>query len=118
VSVRRVIRTTTLEKSDEYDQDDIAHTTPEARLAVVEQLRAAWFQDFVPERRLERVLECTDLHGNPISTGTRFLLIGGHAIAVHAEPRFTENLDVFVATTGDNTRRLRRALVEFGLALA
>jgi hypothetical protein len=49
-----------------------------------------------------------------ISTGTRFLLIGGHAVAVHAEPRFTEDLDVFVNPTLANARRLRRALVLFG----
>lgn len=49
-----------------------------------------------------------------ISTGTKFLLIGGHAVAVHAEPRFTEDLDVFVAPTLENARRLHRALVAFG----
>lgn len=49
-----------------------------------------------------------------ISSGTRFLLIGGHAVAVHAEPRFTEDLDVFVAPTLANARKLRRALVAFG----
>ena len=49
-----------------------------------------------------------------ISTGTRFLLIGGHAVAVHAEPRFTEDLDVFVAPSESNAARLRRALVDFG----
>jgi hypothetical protein len=51
-----------------------------------------------------------------ISTGTRFLLIGGHAIAVHAEPRFTEDLHVFVRPTLANARRVRAALVEFGFA--
>jgi hypothetical protein len=49
-----------------------------------------------------------------ISTGTRFLLIGGHAIAVHAEPRFTADLDVFVLPSLANARRVRAALVEFG----
>jgi hypothetical protein len=49
-----------------------------------------------------------------ISSGTRFLLIGGHAVAVHAEPRFTEDLDVFVQPTLSNARRLHAALVEFG----
>lgn len=49
-----------------------------------------------------------------ISTGTRFLLIGGHAIAVHAEPRFTEDLDVFVKPDRKNAARLRAALDEFG----
>src|SRR5260370_42487959 len=49
-----------------------------------------------------------------ISTGTRFLLIGGHAVAVHAEPRLTEDLDVFVEPTLANGRRLRAALIKFG----
>ena len=49
-----------------------------------------------------------------ISTETRFLLIGGLAIAVHAEPRFTEDLDVFVEPTPENAQQLLRALVEFG----
>jgi Nucleotidyl transferase AbiEii toxin, Type IV TA system len=44
----------------------------------------------------------------------RFLLIGGHAIAVHAQPRYTEDLDVFVDATPANAKRLRAALVEFG----
>ena len=48
------------------------------------------------------------------STGTRYLLIGGHALAVHAEPRFTEDLDVFVQPSLANARLLRKALVEFG----
>jgi hypothetical protein len=48
------------------------------------------------------------------STGTEYLLIGGHALAVHAEPRFTEDLDVFVKPTLANARRVVRALVDFG----
>jgi hypothetical protein len=28
----------------------------------------------------------------------RFMLVGGHAVASHGEPRFTEDLDVFVAS--------------------
>jgi hypothetical protein len=50
------------------------------------------------------------------STGTQYLLIGGHALAVHAEPRFTEALDVFVQASLPNARKLREALVEFGFA--
>lgn len=48
------------------------------------------------------------------SAGTRYLLIGGHALAVHAQPRFTEDLDVFVQPSLANAKKLRRALVEFG----
>lgn len=48
------------------------------------------------------------------STGTQYVLIGGHALAVHGEPRFTEDLDVFVKPTLANARRVVRALAEFG----
>jgi hypothetical protein len=48
------------------------------------------------------------------SRGTRFLLIGGHALAVHAEPRFTEDLDVFVQPSLSNAKRVHAALVDFG----
>ncbi len=44
----------------------------------------------------------------------RFVLVGGHTFAGHAEPRLTEDLDVFVDPTLANGARLRRALVEFG----
>lgn len=44
----------------------------------------------------------------------RFVLVGGHAVAIHARPRHTEDLDVFVEPTKANARRLRAALVDFG----
>jgi hypothetical protein len=49
-----------------------------------------------------------------ISRRVQFVLVGGHAVAGHAEPRLTEDLDVFVARTLANARRLRQALVDFG----
>jgi hypothetical protein len=44
----------------------------------------------------------------------RFMLVGGHAVASHGEPRFTEDLDVFVAISPANARRLREVLIDFG----
>jgi hypothetical protein len=44
----------------------------------------------------------------------RFLVVGGIAVAAHAEPRFTKDLDVLVEATVANGRRLHAALVEFG----
>ena len=44
----------------------------------------------------------------------RFVLGGGHAIAFHARPRHTEDLDVFVEPSPTNARRLHAALVDFG----
>lgn len=49
-----------------------------------------------------------------ISNKVRFLLVGGHAVAAHGEPRLTEDLDVFVEPTLANAERLRAALAEFG----
>lgn len=49
-----------------------------------------------------------------ISRHVRFLLVGGHAVAAHAEARLTEDLDLFVDCTRANARRLREALVAFG----
>ena len=47
--------------------------------------------------------------------GVRFLLVGAHALAAHAEPRVTKDLDVFVEPTRANGVRLRAALDRFGL---
>jgi hypothetical protein len=53
-----------------------------------------------------------------IARRVRFLLIGGHAVAAHGEPRLTEDLDVFVEPTLANARRLRSALIDFGFGAA
>ncbi len=49
-----------------------------------------------------------------IARRVRFVLVGGHAVAGHGEPRLTEDLDVFVEPTASNAGRLRLALVDFG----
>jgi hypothetical protein len=49
-----------------------------------------------------------------ISRRVRFVLVGGHAVAGHGEPRLTEDLDVFVERSRDNARKLHDALVDFG----
>jgi hypothetical protein len=48
-----------------------------------------------------------------ISKRVKFLLLGGHAVAVHSSPRMTEDLDVFVEVSLRNAKRLRSVLVEF-----
>ena len=49
------------------------------------------------------------------SHGVEFLVVGAHALAFHARPRFTEDLDVFLRKTDENALRLFAALHEFGL---
>ncbi len=51
-----------------------------------------------------------------IARRVKFVLVGGHAVAGHGEPRLTEDLDVFVDPSLDNAKRLRAALGDFGFA--
>jgi hypothetical protein len=44
----------------------------------------------------------------------RFLVVGGHALAVHGRPRATGDLDIFVEPTRANATRLAQALGDFG----
>jgi hypothetical protein len=44
----------------------------------------------------------------------RFVVIGALAVAAHAEPRFSEDLDVFAQPSAANSKRLRAALISFG----
>lgn len=46
--------------------------------------------------------------------GVEYLLVGGHAVALHGRPRFTKDADLWVRDTPDNFERLARALDAFG----
>jgi hypothetical protein len=50
-------------------------------------------------------------------TGTEFLVVGAHALAVHARPRATGDLDIWLHGTPENAERAWRALREFGAPL-
>ncbi len=47
----------------------------------------------------------------------RFLIVGAFAVAVHAEPRTTGELDVWVDRSRGNATRVHEALREFGAPL-
>jgi hypothetical protein len=49
--------------------------------------------------------------------GVDYLVIGGHAVSEHSEPRATKDLDVFIRTTVENGAKVYRALQEFGAPL-
>lgn len=93
VSVERVVRTVPLEKNDALDREDIARTTAEERLSAVERLRQEWFGDFAPERRLERVLACTDLRGNPVPLDRGPRNRSARRAAIHRRPRRVRGAD-------------------------
>ena len=49
-----------------------------------------------------------------IAHHVEFLVAGGHAVAFHGYPRYTEDLDLFVRADPANASRIIAALTEFG----
>jgi len=44
----------------------------------------------------------------------RYCIIGALALAFHARPRFTKDIDILVEASADNAKKILKALVEFG----
>lgn len=51
------------------------------------------------------------------SQKVRYLLIGGYAVSLYAQPRATKDLDLLVSPDADNVEALYAALAEFGAPL-
>lgn len=49
-----------------------------------------------------------------LQADARFLVVGAHALAVHGVPRGTQDLDIWVDPSVDNTERVWQALALFG----
>ena len=50
--------------------------------------------------------------------GVKYLVIGGHAVSAHSEPRGTKDLDLFIKADEENSKAVFRALAEFGAPIA
>jgi hypothetical protein len=48
------------------------------------------------------------------AAGVRYLIVGGYAVMVHTEPRYTKDLDLWIEPVEPNAQKLFRALAEFG----
>ncbi len=46
--------------------------------------------------------------------GVKYLVVGGYAVSVHAQPRTTKHLDLFVKADPENARAVYAALIAFG----
>jgi hypothetical protein len=45
--------------------------------------------------------------------GAKYLVVGAHAVAFHARPRATKDLDVFIEPTRENAERVLEAIRQF-----
>jgi hypothetical protein len=50
--------------------------------------------------------------------GARYLIVGGYAVMLYTEPRYTKDLDIWIDRSPDNAQRVFRALAGFGAPLA
>lgn len=48
----------------------------------------------------------------------KYLIVGGYAVAVHAQPRATKDLDLLVQPDGENAKAVYLALAKYGAPLA
>lgn len=46
----------------------------------------------------------------------RYLVVGGFAVALHGHPRYTKDIDVWIDCTAANSKRMVRAMADFGFA--
>ena len=60
------------------------------------------------EKDYEEFLELLNKHN------VRYCVVGAFALAFHARPRYTKDMDILVEPTTDNAERLLIALDEFG----
>ncbi len=49
--------------------------------------------------------------------GVKYLVVGGYAVGVHAEPRATKDLDIFIRADEQNSLAIYRALAAYGAPL-
>jgi len=58
-----------------------------------------------------------DLFAALSAQGAEFLVVGGHAVMLYTQPRYTKDLDVWVRPTRENAERVFQALEDFGAPL-
>lgn len=58
--------------------------------------------------------DLTDLLGAFSSSNVEYLIVGGWAVSIHAEPRFTKDLDLLIGESTENLARVAQALALFG----
>jgi predicted nucleotidyltransferase len=46
--------------------------------------------------------------------GVRYLVVGGYAVAFHGHPRYTKDIDIWIANDPENAESIMKALEQFG----
>jgi hypothetical protein len=74
-----------------------------------------------PLSRVFRLMVAKDLKDLLLAfndQAVKYLVVGGYAFGVHAEPRATKNLDLFIRSDKENSEAVFRALSQYGAPLS
>jgi hypothetical protein len=105
-------RCASFEEEAEADRDYWSGFAPDERVALIADLQQEWNTmngvSEPPSRDFSDFLNLLAQHD------VKALIIGAFAVAFHAKPRFTKDLDIFVEATPENAERLLSAIDAFG----
>jgi hypothetical protein len=105
-------RCASFEEEAEADRDYWSSFAPDDRVALIADLRHEWnTMNGINENPSRDFTDFLDLL---TQQDVKALIIGAFAVAFHAKPRFTKDLDIFVKATPENAQRLLRAIDAFG----
>lgn len=88
---------------------------PFERLAAMLELSFAFFEDSA--MKLKVGPDFRDLLRAFRACDVKYLIIGGWAVSVHAQPRATQDMDIFVSPQAENVEAVYEALLQFGAPL-
>jgi len=88
---------------------------PVERLAAMQELSLAFFEE--PAMKLKLGADFCDLLSVFRAADVKYLIIGGWAVSIHAQPRATLDMDIFVSPDKTNLEAVYDALLRFGAPL-
>ncbi len=102
---------TTWEEEAAADREFWLRFSPEERVAIVDTLKEQWT---AMTGKMKPTADQADFLGCLSRHGVRALLVGAHAVAYHAKPRYTGDIDIFIEASEENAQRVIAAIKEFG----
>jgi hypothetical protein len=114
----RVLRRDALTLAESKDEEYAywQSRSPLDRLVAMQKLSFAFFEG--SDNAAETDSNFCDLLAAFQNHEVRYLLIGGWAVSIHAQPRATQHMDVFVSGDKGNVEAVYNALLEFGAPMA
>lgn len=107
-----VRRCATFEEEEQADREYWQQYSADERVAQIDDLRLHWanMSNETPRPNRDHADFVAALRRHDV----RAMIVGAHALAFHAKPRYTKDLDVFVDASPENAARIVAALDAFG----